>query len=291
LQRLVEQLAVQLELTFRHDLPEHERRFQRMAEAIAAWNSSPRSDLDFVLMANWLRQAIQASTPGATQPLPGLPIFMSQSRNDAQRAPIDSNDSNFESPPEHLPAPSVKRVSSTERSLLDQTEALPPNPFVDDPLPMDTSLARRSEAAEAASREKLSSHSEFDRDFARHGLLVNVNLPFLSALIEIYNRGLEKVERTLIKSPDMVPRELAESANMLVHLLEQHDFITLYLRTLNPIERDAIPDVRKAGPAVRVLADRIVAQRKRMSVRGGTHQDDRLLDHAVRQLAILEAKS
>jgi hypothetical protein len=76
LQRMVGQIAAQLEQSYGSDADEYTRRHGRLGEAITAWNASPRSDVDFELMTGWLRAAQQASLAGSRRPLPPLPQFM-----------------------------------------------------------------------------------------------------------------------------------------------------------------------------------------------------------------------
>lgn len=75
LQRLTNDLGLQLKLTYRHDLATHRERYAELAAALAAWNRSPRTDADYALMSDWLRTAIRNSMPGDGKPLPPPPTF------------------------------------------------------------------------------------------------------------------------------------------------------------------------------------------------------------------------
>jgi hypothetical protein len=73
LRRLTADLAAQLRLVYRDDLPEYARRHAQLRAAILAWNASPQSDADRRQMADWLRNAIRNSMPGAAEPMPSIP--------------------------------------------------------------------------------------------------------------------------------------------------------------------------------------------------------------------------
>ncbi len=75
LQGLVNDLGLQLRLSYRANLPEYQRRYDQLGQAIAAWNGSTKSDADRAAIAGWLRQATLSSMPGSGAPMPAVPQF------------------------------------------------------------------------------------------------------------------------------------------------------------------------------------------------------------------------
>jgi hypothetical protein len=75
LRTLVADLAFELRLVYRDNLPEYTRRHEKLREAIIAWNASSRSAAERREMADWLRSAIRRSMPGSAQPMPPLPMI------------------------------------------------------------------------------------------------------------------------------------------------------------------------------------------------------------------------
>jgi hypothetical protein len=72
---LVDDLDVQLQLTFGPSRPILDGRVQYTLRVVAAWQASGRAPLDEALLEGWLRDAIVRSTPGRREPLPPLPEF------------------------------------------------------------------------------------------------------------------------------------------------------------------------------------------------------------------------
>jgi hypothetical protein len=75
LQSLVNDTAAQLQLVYRHNRAEHQRRREQLVEAIAAWRTAERSSANNERLADWLRDAIRSSMPGSREQLPPLPEF------------------------------------------------------------------------------------------------------------------------------------------------------------------------------------------------------------------------
>jgi hypothetical protein len=75
LQSLVNDAAVQLQLSYRHDPLERGHRHDELGRAISAWNKSARTAADNERLAEWLRQAMQVSMPGSREALPPMPEF------------------------------------------------------------------------------------------------------------------------------------------------------------------------------------------------------------------------
>jgi hypothetical protein len=53
--------VAQLQLAYRHNLPERQRRYDELAEVVATWREAPRSDANNRLLVDWLRGAIRSS--------------------------------------------------------------------------------------------------------------------------------------------------------------------------------------------------------------------------------------
>lgn len=75
LQSMVDDLALQMQLSFANRNSEHVARYSQLAQALSSWNASARSDADFQVMQTWLQAATQASLPGANQSMPATPGF------------------------------------------------------------------------------------------------------------------------------------------------------------------------------------------------------------------------
>lgn len=88
LQSLVTDTAYQLELSYRFNVTELEKRRDEVSRAIEAWNKSPRSEKENQQLADWLRSAIRASMPGSRAELPSLPEFASQRKAESLPSPV-----------------------------------------------------------------------------------------------------------------------------------------------------------------------------------------------------------
>jgi hypothetical protein len=75
LQALVNDTVAQLQIAYRHNVPEQRRRYAQLAAAITVWRVAPRSETNNRLLEDWLRVAIRNSMPGSQAPLPPVPPF------------------------------------------------------------------------------------------------------------------------------------------------------------------------------------------------------------------------
>ena len=73
--QIASDLRFQLEMTFRHDVREREKRLAQFDAVMAAWNVAPQSNADRELLLAWLREAGANSLPGVMRPLPHVPDF------------------------------------------------------------------------------------------------------------------------------------------------------------------------------------------------------------------------
>jgi hypothetical protein len=99
LQPLVNDTVAQLEIAYRHDRAELERRYNTVGQAVSAYKKSSRDAANHQRLAEWLRAVMRASMPGAHEALPPIPEFES--------APVKAED--LPQPTSHPPA----RASST----------------------------------------------------------------------------------------------------------------------------------------------------------------------------------
>jgi hypothetical protein len=75
LQSLVNDTAVQFQIAYRQNAPEHRTRYAQLSRAVAEWKTAPRSEENNRLLADWLRSAIRRSMPGSRESLPPRPNF------------------------------------------------------------------------------------------------------------------------------------------------------------------------------------------------------------------------
>jgi len=68
------ELDQQLKMSYRHDLPEYNRRYVHFRAAMDAWDQSPKGVDEQGQMTQWLKTSIHYSMPGSHDFLPPLPI-------------------------------------------------------------------------------------------------------------------------------------------------------------------------------------------------------------------------
>ena len=154
LQTLVNDSVAQLQLSYRHDLAERQKRYEAVGQAIAAWNKSARGPAENERLAEWLRAAIRASMPGSHDPLPLLPEFEPPTPpRTAEPAARESSHATEPSPSESTQAASndhgaaienasaetkTNAEATTHAATAEQPGGRDENdPFRDDPLPSD----------------------------------------------------------------------------------------------------------------------------------------------------------
>jgi hypothetical protein len=106
LQSLVNDAVVQVQLSYRQDPAERQRRHAELGHAVAAWNKSSRSPADNERLGDWLRRAMRASMPGSHEPLPPLPEFASPA-----------------APAEEIPTPTSQSATETRTPPLSAVES------------------------------------------------------------------------------------------------------------------------------------------------------------------------
>jgi hypothetical protein len=68
------ELDQQLKMSYRHDLPEYNRRYVHFRAAMDAFDQSPKGVAEKGQMTQWLKTSIHYSMPGSHDFLPPLPI-------------------------------------------------------------------------------------------------------------------------------------------------------------------------------------------------------------------------
>jgi hypothetical protein len=71
---LADQLDQHLKMSYRHDLPEYNRRYVHFRAAMDAFDQSPKGIEEQGQMTQWLKTSIHYSMPGSHDFLPPLPI-------------------------------------------------------------------------------------------------------------------------------------------------------------------------------------------------------------------------
>ena len=82
LQSLVNDTAAQIELAYRQNPTEGERRRAELVVVLAGWRAAERSEANNERLATWLRAAIRKSMPGVNEPLPAVPAFAATIKNE-----------------------------------------------------------------------------------------------------------------------------------------------------------------------------------------------------------------
>ncbi len=163
LQSLVDDTQFQINLGYRYNLPELERRHEQIDKTIAAWKASSRSDADNRQLADWLRGAIRASMPGSAEPLPPLPEFAPPSerprktphdqRVEAVRKKAAASEAEVADVPQSEPTIQTSPADQDGIAVVADfweshpasselpAELLEGDPFGDDPLPDDGDLS------------------------------------------------------------------------------------------------------------------------------------------------------
>ena len=126
LQVLVNDTAVQLQLSYRQHPDERAKRQEQLAAAIAAWRAAPRSEANNERLAIWLRAAIVSSMPGSKEQLPAIPSFGTIVKAEPQ--PLT-----HETPAEPgLAEPAIEKSAPVETTAKPEDD-----PFRDDPVSAD----------------------------------------------------------------------------------------------------------------------------------------------------------
>lgn len=307
LQRLTNDLALQLDLTYRHDLPAHRERYDEMAAVLNAWNRSRRTDADYAQMAQWLRLAIRESMPGNGQPLPAPPNFAAPqpvvAELPAPQKSVPSPKTVVVEPRAPVPSIAVKPIPTpptvaampAPRDFWSNHPAARPldtsNPFRDDPTPGP----RPEPASIAVVTPPIKPQAELPavRTAMRLPVIeaneVAVNLPELAARISGYNQALRRIEAAVIAADRADARELAKLLAQLEQLDDERDFIDLYVVGLSPQEREATPKADSADAALTMIEEK-VADRINSSAASSNSAERDILKALMQKLAQLQGK-
>lgn len=321
LQRLTNDLALQLDLTYKHDLATHRERYDEMAAALKAWNRSRRTDADYAMMDQWLRTAIRNSMPGAGQPLPAPPEFAALRPSVTELPPprpTTSAPRSVAAKPKPAPpgpvatqpkpavaapvpmkpvpvAPPTVAARPAPRDFWSNHPAARPldtsNPFRDDPTPQPRPAP--SAVAAAAPPAKPAVESPTERTAMRLPVIeaaeVAVNLPELATRIGGYNQALRRIEAAVIAADRAEAEELAKLLLELEQLNDQRDFIDLYVVGLTPQERAATPQLEAPDAALSLIEEKITDRINSPAAKNSSTERD-ILAALVRKLAELQRK-
>lgn len=315
MQSSVDDLALQLRLTFRNRNSEFKSRYAILAEALDRWNQSTRSDADLRTMQAWLDDATRASIPGSRRAMPAPPEFAKVSPNPKfsgpaveqpsleNAEPIDKassgNASNSQRPSSEQPIisggqtkPSIE-VLPESRSVVQQRKA--PARKAETPIaatkpkrtrrhpgstPIDWSSADWSDPfvddpLPTNPNSRIARTTRFKPASASRPA-VKVNLSELSARIRGYGRALELIEADLMMADDATGFRLAGIVRELDEAFSQRELLELYLGGLSEIERMALPDMAESAETVRMLQRRVSERRQSLSGAGGAAADAEL---------------
>ncbi len=86
--RLAGQLDHQMKMSYRHDVPEYNRRYVHYRNVMDEWDKSPKGVDQQVQMTQWLRTSLKYSMPGSDDFLPPMPrVNPIDQDNDSTRSP------------------------------------------------------------------------------------------------------------------------------------------------------------------------------------------------------------
>ena len=71
--RLSDELGHHLKMSYKHDVPEYNRRYVHFRNVMDEWDKSPKGIPQQVQMTQWLKTSIQYSMPGSDNFLPPMP--------------------------------------------------------------------------------------------------------------------------------------------------------------------------------------------------------------------------
>jgi hypothetical protein len=71
--RLADELGHHLKMSYKHDVPEYNRRYVHFRSVMDEWDKSPKGVPQQVQMTQWLKTSIQYSMPGSHDFLPPMP--------------------------------------------------------------------------------------------------------------------------------------------------------------------------------------------------------------------------
>jgi hypothetical protein len=321
-EQVASDLHFQLEMAFRHDFHEREKRLAQFDAVMAAWNIAPQSRADRELLLSWLREAGTNSLPGVMQPLPPVPKF-SQSG-----LVLTDNTPAIEQRVTKLPVPEfhgaeVKQPAIRQNAPAETAATAPRlNSFAPEPASKSTSVtptpADPLEEEMIALRQPQSlttgpGNSERGQLSIAHrpgiaeqpkaveqNLLasvpvmnsppldapVKVNLTELAARIAGYHDGLDEVELALLRmdTPDLAV--IKEQVEKLHSLTRDYGFVQLYYESLTPRERESI-----LGPrSMQATLDEVKRQLKRREEVGDGDFLSTLNGASEREFADLRAR-
>jgi hypothetical protein len=84
LQSYLDDAVAQIELAYRQQPEERDRRQREIAAVIASWRAAPRSEENNERLRAWLRSAIASSMPGSDESLPRAPQFVANTKSEAR---------------------------------------------------------------------------------------------------------------------------------------------------------------------------------------------------------------
>jgi len=288
---LAAELNAELQLVYRDSLPEFTRRSEQLRHAIDAWNASPKSAANQSQITAWLHDAIHVSMPGSAKPLPPLPIFANaetkaEGPSAAQSvlvakpvAPRPSTDKPpVAAPPltsEPSPAKTVERDAPKEASAAQDSNEfwkahpelgdLPADltksdPFQDDPSP-DRAGTADTQPIPASPKPAATESSTPDS--------VHIRLDELGPRIQGYEMALRGIDAKLIADHPSTA-ELVELSGKLDQLVEQQQFLSLYVGSLTPEEQRSVPILRGFDATTRLLAQRVAERQAAIRGNGST---------------------
>lgn len=322
LQQLVQRVARNLELrevSLRSTKADADARYDALAEAIAAWNNSPKTDADAEAMHAWLVNAVRASQLGARQSMPATPTFSVAPEPIAmpqpQKSPVAPKAQRpAQSPRSTGPATAATRLPRTNRSpdAPRVVTARPRRPTAS-PQPSVTPqrTAKRPAMAPVVKAEWSDHPAAAEMDWAdpfaedapardadapatraqqvSRSQRVSLNIEHLTSQVNGYNARLQDLEGVLVGSQNLTAFRLAALLRDLDDLCEKRGFLRLYLDGLTAQETVDTPRLESPNALVQMLQSAIDTRTADLEGARGSQSDaeQAILGSLDRKLASL----
>jgi hypothetical protein len=311
--QLESDLRLQLDLAYGHDRPLLKERRATVNEVLDRWSGSTQTASDYQRVTQWLKEAITASMPGATRPLPEVPLFDEESPLETSpESPLDA----APEPPRDEPRPQPRTEPAIDppsplsagapiqRVPTDRTTQTPApidstGDLFRDPRAAPTGVDHRAEPTlaepqTADSRAVVATEPLPAPTVASPDRLhtvssppdVQIDIAQLHARLNQHNLAVVALQRDLLGDRlAMNTSQLPRVVDRLDELTVQYDFLRLYYDSLTEAERSMVAPPRSPSHTARFLRQRL----DMIVGRSGSDEGDFLSPFDAQQQPILQA--